>query len=50
VKLGYIQFTSREAVCLSEVNGWRVGNAYVLTHGRPDFADFSWAERYGCFQ
>lgn len=41
---------SREDVCASEFRAWRVGNAYVVAHGRPDFADFTWAERYGCFQ
>jgi hypothetical protein len=51
VTLGVVVFPfTHESVCVSEFNAWRVGNAYVLTHGRPDFADFSWAERYGCFQ
>ena len=37
-------------VCATEWNGWRVSNAYYITHGRPDLADFNWAERYGCFR
>lgn len=35
-------------MCASEWNAWRVGNAYVVSHGRPDFADYNWQERYGC--
>ena len=50
VKLGVVAFPfTMESVCTSEFNAWRVGNVYVLTHGRPDLADFGWAERYGCF-
>jgi len=37
------------SACASEFAAWRVGNAYVITHGRPDLADFTWHERYGCF-
>jgi len=50
VQLGYttLPYTS-DNVCLSEFRAWRVGNAYVLTHGRPDLVDFSWHIRYGCF-
>jgi hypothetical protein len=37
-------------VCVSEANGWRVGNAYLVTHNMGEFADFNWHVRYGCFQ
>jgi hypothetical protein len=42
-------FMSKDQVCQSEFRGWRVGNAYVIANGRPDIADFTWAERYSCF-
>ncbi len=35
--------------CQTEWNGWRAGNAYLVSHGRPDLADYNWQERYGCF-
>lgn len=35
--------------CETEWNGWRAGNAYLVSHGRPDLADYNWAARYGCF-
>ncbi len=38
-----------ESVCQSEAHGWRVGNAYVISHGHPEWSDFAWAERYSCF-
>ena len=47
--LTVLPFT-QENVCASELRAWRVGNAYVLVHGRPDLVDYSWFERYGCFQ
>lgn len=51
VQLGVVTLPyTKQNVCESEFNAWRVGNAYVVTHGRMDFADFGWAERYGCFQ
>jgi hypothetical protein len=43
-------FESKEAMCATEWNGWRVGNAYVTANGRPDFADYEWNVRYQCYQ
>lgn len=51
VKLGHVAFPfTKESVCKSEFNAWRVGNAYVVANGRPDLASFDWHVRYGCFQ
>lgn len=51
VQLGVVTLPfTKDSVCASELNAWRVGNVYVMTHGRPDLADFGWAERYGCFR
>jgi hypothetical protein len=51
VQLGEVNFMQDPtALCQSEANGWRVGNAYLLDHGRPDLTDFGWFLRYGCFQ
>lgn len=51
VQLGVIELPfTRENVCQSEFNAWRVSNAYVVSHGRSDLASFNWAEQYGCFQ
>lgn len=35
--------------CIVEWNGWRAMNAYVVSRGHPEFADYNWQERYGCF-
>lgn len=34
--------------CQTEWNAWRVTNAWLVDHGRPDLADYAWTERYGC--
>lgn len=39
-----------QSVCDSEFRAWRVGNAYVVSHGRPDLANYGWFIYYGCFQ
>jgi hypothetical protein len=49
-KLGTINMGDATQVCVSEANGWRVGNAYLVTHNMGEFADFNWHVRYGCFQ
>jgi hypothetical protein len=36
--------------CLTEWNAHRVGNAYVYSHGHPEWADFDWQVWYGCWQ
>jgi len=51
VKLGYVTLPyTMQTVCQSEANAWRVGNVYVLTHGRADLARFDWFVAYGCFK
>jgi hypothetical protein len=35
--------------CQTENRGWRVGNAYLIVHGREDLVDYSWYERYNCY-
>jgi hypothetical protein len=52
VQLGVVQLpmvAGSLAVCESEYRGWRVGNAYVIAHDRPDLADFEWHVRYNCY-
>jgi hypothetical protein len=41
---------TKQSVCESEMRAWRVGNAYVLTHGRADLVNYGWHIYYGCFQ
>lgn len=48
--LGLIDFYDKPSRCRTEWNGWRVGNAYVIVNGRPEFADYAWSERYGCYE
>lgn len=47
--LGIEKMDSKESACRTEWSGWRVMNAYVIVNGRPDLADFTWNERYGCY-
>lgn len=37
-----------ENLCNTENNGWQVGNAYVVLHGKEYLADYAWQDRYGC--
>lgn len=53
VKLGVLpvgdMIPGSKALCNAEMRAWRVGNAYVISNGRPDLANFDWHIRYGCF-
>jgi len=35
--------------CATEGRAWRIGNAWLVVHGRADLADFTWYERYNCY-
>lgn len=50
-QLGYAKSPWTKAdTCQSEFRAWRVGNAYVLTHGRADLVNYDWFINYNCFQ
>jgi hypothetical protein len=36
--------------CETENNGHRVGNAYVVSHGHPEWADYDWQDWYKCYK